>query len=101
MTFTPLRVSWVLTRIRSPAFMNRSFAGSGVYVVSVESIGFAGACERPFLVTNAKLKGSRPTLAAHVAFCVVPWTGSSSRLKMLSAAHHFLGSHVPAPAATA
>jgi hypothetical protein len=38
--------------------MNRSFAGSGVYVASVESIWFAGACERPFLVTNANWKVS-------------------------------------------
>src|SRR5262249_10394351 len=81
--------------------MSRVFAGSGVYVASVASIGFAGACETPLLVTNAKLKGSMPTLAAPVAFCVVPATGSSSRLKMFSAAHHLVGSQVPAPAATA
>ena len=80
--------------------MNRSFAGSGVYVVSVESIGFAGACETPFLVTNANWKVSMPTLAAHVAFWMVPLTGSSSRLKMFSAAHHLVGSHVLAPTAT-
>ena len=50
---------------------------------------------------NAKLKYSSPALAAHVGFCVVPFTGSSDRLSMVSAAHHWVGSHDPAPAAIA
>ena len=77
---------------RSPEFMNRSCFGSGVKVARVESSGFAGACATPFFVTNANWKVSMPTLAAQVAFCRVPATGSSSRLKTFSAAHHLVGS---------
>src|ERR671936_153475 len=51
---SPSGVSCIETCRRSPEFMNRSRLGSGVYVASVESSGFAGACATPFLVTNAK-----------------------------------------------
>src|SRR3954451_8646019 len=91
----------MLTFSRSPEFMKRSFFGSGVKMVSVESIGFAGACATPFLVTNANWKVSMPTFAAQVGFCRVPATGSSRRLNTFIAAHHFVGLHVPAPTATA
>src|SRR5215831_8247457 len=97
----PFCVSRRPTLRLSPEFMNRSLAGSGVNVARVESTGFAGAWETPFLVTKAKLKYSRPVLAAHVAFCVVPLTGFSERLKMFIAAHHLVGSQALAPTATA
>src|ERR1700716_2540549 len=44
-TRTPWLVSAKETFRRSPEFMKRSLWGSGVKVVSVESTGFAGACE--------------------------------------------------------
>jgi hypothetical protein len=75
--------------------------GFGVKVASVESIGFAGAWAMPFLVTNANWNVSRPTRLAQVEFCVVPATGSSSRLKTFIAAHHCVGLQVSAPMATA
>src|SRR5262249_18593958 len=81
--------------------MNRSFCGSGVNVAMVDWTGLAGAVVRPSLVTNAKLTYSRPVTAAHVAFRVVPLTGSSARLSMVIAAHHFVASQPPAPTATA
>src|SRR5512146_2184826 len=84
----------------SPGFMNRSFFGSGVNVAVVDWTGFGGFVVRPFLVTNAKLTYSRPTLDAQVAFRVVPATGSSARLKMFIAAHHLVGSQALAPTAT-
>ena len=81
--------------------MKRSFFGSGVKVVSVESIGFAGAWDLPLLVTNANWKVSMPTFAAQVGFCRVPATGSSNRLNTFIAAHHWVGLQVLAPTATA
>src|SRR4051794_40957444 len=90
----------MLRASRSPEFMKRSFCGSGVKVVRVESRGFAGACALPFLVTNANWKVSMPTLAAHVLFCRVPATGSSSTLNTFNAAHHWVGLQVEAPIAT-
>src|SRR5258708_1944399 len=97
---SPFGVSWRDTLRLSPDFMNRSLARFGVNVAVVESTGFAGAVERPFLVMNAKLTYSRPVLAAQVAFWVVPLTGSSERLNMFSAAHHLVGSQPLAPTAT-
>src|SRR5213594_4459375 len=64
----PFGVSCRLTCSRSPDDMKRSFPGFGVNVERVESIGFAGACDTPFRVTNANWKGSIPTLLAQVAF---------------------------------
>ena len=89
------------TEILSPGFMNRSFLWSGVNVVSVDWRGLAGAWALPSWVTKAKFMYSSPLLAAQVGFWTVPLTGSSDRLSMLSAAHHLVGSHVLAPAATA
>src|SRR5580700_3792764 len=100
-TRNPPGVSLNPTCRRSPELMNRSLAGSGVNVVSVESTGLAGAWATPFLVMNAKLTYSRPTWLAQVGFCVVPFTGSSDRLSMLRAAHHLVGSQLLAPTATA
>src|SRR5262249_24429545 len=97
---TPSGVSRRDTLNRSPEFMNRSFCGSGVNVARVDSTGLGGAVGRPFLVTNAKLTYSRPVRAAHVGFRVVPLTGSSARLEMVIAAHHFVASQRPAPTAT-
>ena len=81
--------------------MKRSLCGSGVKVAIVESTGFGGAWVRPFLVTKAKFTVSRPIRLAQVAFCVVPLIGSSRRLKMFIAAHHFVASQALAPTATA
>src|SRR6266700_4267013 len=94
---TPCGVSRRDTASRSPEFMNRSFAGTGVNVAVLDCTGLAGAPVRPSLVTNAKLRYSRPVLAAQVAFWVVPATGSSDRLSMVIAAHHRAGSHPLAP----
>src|SRR3984885_10889939 len=96
----PAGVSCTVKARLSPGFMNRSRLESGVNVAVVESIGFAGPVDLPLSVRNAKLMVSIPTRAAHVAFCVVPATGSSSRLSMFNAAHHFVGSHDPVPTAT-
>src|SRR5215467_15466813 len=68
----PLGVSCIVTCRWSPEFMNRSFDGSGVNVVSVDWTGLAGAWETPFLVRNAKLTYSRPALAWHVGFWNCP-----------------------------
>src|SRR5450755_46596 len=100
-TFRPFGVSFSDTPSRSPEFMNRSLAGSGVNGARVESTGFAGAWATPFLVMKAKLTYSRPARLAQVAFWVVPLTGSSDRLSMFSAAHHLVGSQPLAPTATA
>src|SRR3954470_4627474 len=100
-TVRPLRVSCSVTVRRSPGFISRSLVRSGVNVRSVESTGLAGAWLRPFLVTNAKFQYSMPTFAAQSAFCRVPFTGSASRPKRLSAAHHLVGSQPPAPTACA
>src|SRR5579872_586198 len=97
---SPFPVSLSDTFRLSPEFMNRSLAGSGVNVAVVESTGFGGAVGWPFLVRNAKLKySSPPTCAAQVEFSTVPATGSSARLNMFIAAHHFVGSQPLAPAA--
>src|SRR6476661_5161343 len=98
---SPSGVSCIVTARWSPEFINRSWVGSGVNVARVELIGLAGAWLTPFLVTKAKLKYSMPTCAAQVGFCSVPATGSSRSPKMLSAAHHLVGSHPLAPVATA
>src|SRR3979411_381587 len=85
----------------SPDFMNRSRSLSGVKEVRVASSGLAGAWAAPSLVTKANSKVSIPTLAAQLAFCTVPLTGSSSRLNTFIAAHHRVGSQELAPTATA
>src|SRR5256712_8312784 len=100
-TRTPFEVSANETFSRSPELMNRSLFGSGVKVVSVESTGLAGACDRPFMVMNAKFTYSMPTRLAQVEFWKVPLTGSSDRPKMAIAAHHLVGSQPLAPMATA
>src|SRR6266704_2758200 len=97
---SPCGVSPMDTLMLSPEFMNRSLAGSGVNVASVDCTGFAGAEVRPFLVRNAKLTYSRPVTAAQVWFSTVPLTGSWARLKMFIAAHHLVGSQPLAPTAT-
>src|SRR5205807_3924585 len=100
-TFTPFEVSVNATARLSPELMKRSFVGSGVYVVSVAFFGFAGACEAPLRVTNAKFTYSSPTCDRHVELFAAPVTGFKERLSMLSAAHHLVGSHALAPTATA
>src|SRR5579859_21547 len=90
----PLLLSCSVTFSRSPEFMNRSFVGSGVKVANVALTGLAGAWEVPLFVTNAKLTYSSPVMAAQVEFRVVPLTGSSDRLSMLSAAHHLVASQL-------
>src|SRR3981081_2783017 len=97
----PCAVSCRVTIRLSPEFMNRSLVGSGVKVARVLCTGFGGAWVLPFLVTNAKVNVSMPTLPAHVAVCKVPLTGSSRTLKMFMAAHHLVGSQLPAPIAVA
>src|SRR5262249_11208535 len=97
---TPFGVSFRDTFRLSPEFMNRSLFGSGVNVAVVDCTGFGTAVGPPFLVTNAKLTGSMPDLAAHVEFSPVPLTGSWARLKMFIAAHHRVGSQALAPIAT-
>src|SRR5215467_562081 len=97
---SPFGVSRRDTLRLSPEFMNRSFAGSGVKVATVDCTGFAGASVRPFLLMNAKLTYSSPVRAAQVGFRTVPLTGSWARLKMFIAAHHLVGSHPLAPTAT-
>ena len=77
--------------------MNRSVAGFGVNVASVDSSGSAGACARPLRVMNAKFTGSMPAFARQSALLLVPVFMSSDRLSTFSAAHHFFGSQdVPA-----
>src|SRR4029077_10591823 len=99
--WSPLTVSWMMTARLSPEFMKMSRVGSGVNVPAVvASSGFAGPVDLPFSVRNAKLMVSMPTLAAHAEFCVVPATGSSSRLSMFNAAHHLVGSQEAVPTAT-
>jgi hypothetical protein len=91
----------MLTLSLSPDFMNRSVPSFGVKVSRVDCSWFAGPCATPFRVTNANWNVSIPTLAAHVGFCSVPFTGSSSRLNTFIAAHHLVGLQVSAPMATA
>src|ERR1700730_3660445 len=84
-----------------PSLMNRSLLGSGVKVVVVEASGLAGAWDWPFFVMNAKLTNSgEPIMLRQVVFCSWPVTGFCSRLKMFTAAHHLVASHVVAPLAT-
>src|SRR5579859_996519 len=93
-TVKPLAVSCMSTVSSSPLSMNRSLAGSGVNVASVEFTGFAGACATPFLVMKAKLTYSRPACAWQVGFRNCPLTGFSDRLSMFSAAHHLVASQL-------
>src|SRR5215469_1050319 len=97
----PFGLSCRCTCRLSPEFISRSLLRSGVKVARVDSTGFAGAWETPFLVTNAKLKYSVPVIARQVLLSRVPATGSSARLKMFIAAHHLVGSQLLAPTATA
>jgi hypothetical protein len=99
MTFSPLEVSVKATLRWSPWFMNRSLA-PGVNVAFVAPIGLAGACDLPLLVMNAKLTYSSPALARQVGLFAFPVTGLSDRLSMFIAAHHWVGLHELAPAAT-
>src|SRR6185437_836788 len=98
---SPSGVSCRRTVRLSPEFIRKSLVRSGVNVARVDSSGFAGAWDWPFFVRNAKLTYSSPVLAAQVAFCVVPVTGFSARLKMFIAAHQRVGSQPLAPTATA
>src|ERR1700730_1663007 len=91
----------MLTCSLSAGFMKRSRSLSGVKEVKVASSGLAGAWAPPSFVTKANSNVSIPTLAAQVAFCMVPLTGSSSRLNTFIAAHQRVGSQELAPTATA
>src|SRR5215469_5596468 len=66
--WSPFAVSCRCTCRLSPEFISRSLLRSGVKVARVDSTGFAGAWETPFLVTNAKLKYSVPVIARQVEF---------------------------------
>jgi len=88
-TVNPLKVSNIPTSKRSPEFMKRSVLGFGVAVAGfvANATGFAGACELPFFVMNAKLTGSIPTVSRHGSLFTAPVLRSSDRLSMFSAAH--------------
>src|SRR6266436_9775595 len=93
-SFTPMKrpfeLSWMFTATWSPEFMNRSFEGSGVNLAAVASTGFAGACDFPLLVMNAKLSYSSPTRLVQVGFRVAPVFSLSARLQMFTATHHWV-----------
>src|SRR5579883_2542572 len=80
--------------IRSPEFIKRSLAGSGVKVASVDSTGLTGACGTPFLVIKAKLTGSTPATLRQAALLDCPVTAFCERLSMLKAAHHLVASQL-------
>jgi hypothetical protein len=96
-------VSCISTVRVSPELMKRSLLGSGVKPTAlgsaIRSFGFAGACETPFLVMNAKLTYSSPVCGRQVGllFRLGLPTGKlelRERLSMLSAAHHFVASQL-------
>src|SRR5437868_6541689 len=93
-TLNPSNVSYMPTTSWSPDRMNRSVFGFGVYVDSVALTGLAGACERPFLVMNAKLTGSNVTWSRQVSLFSAPVFMSSERLSMLRAAHQRVASQL-------
>src|ERR1700730_12626145 len=85
----------------SSELLNTSSLASCGKVVVVEASGLAGAWDWPFFVMNAKLTNSgEPIMLRQVLFCSWPVTGFCSRLKMFTAAHHLVASHVVAPLAT-
>src|SRR6266550_6346348 len=90
----PCAVSFMVTTMRSPEFMNRSVAPFGVKVPTVELTGLGGACGTPLLVMNAKLTGSMLARFWHDLFSCVPWKKSSSKLSMFRAAHQRFASQL-------
>jgi hypothetical protein len=79
---------------RSPEFMNRSVAGSGVNVSAVAPSGEGLACGIPFFVRKAKFAGSIPTVFRQSALFTTPVFWSWLRLKMAIDAHHLLASQL-------
>ena len=75
--------------------MNRSVAGFGVNVPTVEASGAGGACGTPLFVMNAKFAGS---IARRVfrqsALLSTPVFWSWLKLKIAMAAHHFVASQL-------
>src|SRR6266852_4420461 len=90
----PLGLSRRPTTSWSPEPMNRSLLASGVKVAVVDCTGLAGACATPSLVRKAKLTYSTPTRFWQPWFKTVPLMGSSDRLSMFSAAHHWVASQL-------
>src|SRR5437870_2792928 len=98
---SPCSVSWSVTLSRSPEFMKRDLAGSGVNLATLVVTGVAGAVALPDVVKNAKLMYSSPVSAAQASFCSAPVTGFSDSESTLSAAHHLVGSQLVPPTAAA
>src|SRR6266568_2534543 len=94
-TRSPLAVSNSRTLMLSPEFIRKSRAGSGVKCSGC--CGFAGAVAVPFLVRNAKLTGSGPTVLRQEVLLNWPVFWFSEKVSMFIAAHHWLAVH-PMPA---
>src|SRR5215469_6928354 len=98
MVCKPLAVSFIVTEMWSPGFMNIT---SGLLlgfpdVAGLKSSGFGGPIGLPDFVRNAKLTYSVPPRISfrQVEFKSVPLIGSSERLSMVSAAHQSTGSQL-------
>src|SRR5205814_441717 len=96
-TLNPSVVSSISTVSLSPELMKRSVAGLGVNAANGGENTSSGAgeeCGTPLFVMKAKLSGSKPTRFRQSSLFGAPVFWSRLRLKMFSAAHHFVASQL-------
>jgi hypothetical protein len=93
-TCSPLFVSWMSMVTASPGCIINTLLGEGSNVPCVAPSGEGGPIGVPFLVMNAKLAGSTPTVFRQALLLFTPVFWFELKLKMAIAAHHLVVSQL-------